>query len=152
MQFIFNTDDLYLATAPNPLSCTLADIEHFFCFNEHRKQIFEQYKCYCYDLQNTLNANFYQYVDGSFISKKEHPNDIDVVSFAPTQGSTQDAKLTKFTPFEGVKEKYGDVVDAYLVFTGTKITTEQDIFWKKQFSQDKNQTKKNFILVHIPFL
>ncbi len=65
----------------------------------------------------------------------------------PMSSSAQDSKLTKF---EGVKEKYSNVVDAYLVFMGTKISTEQNIFWKKQFSHTKNQATKNFI--HIPFL
>ncbi|WP_305951941.1 DUF6932 family protein [Emticicia oligotrophica] len=46
-----------------------------------RTLIFEQYLDYINDLKALLNAPFYQWIDGSFVSKKKNPNDIDLVTF-----------------------------------------------------------------------
>ena len=46
-----------------------------------RYAILEGYKRYLERLKIVLNANFYQWVDGSFVTEKMNPNDIDVVTF-----------------------------------------------------------------------
>lgn len=46
-----------------------------------RLLIFEEYLNYINGLKELLNAPFYQWIDGSFITKKKNPNDIDLVTF-----------------------------------------------------------------------
>lgn len=46
-----------------------------------RHILFEEYKRYTLDLQNLIDCPFYQWIDGSFVSNRFNPNDIDLVSF-----------------------------------------------------------------------
>ena len=50
-----------------------------FTFNEHRGEIFEEYLAFCDTLKSIGVKNFYQLIDGSFITQKIFPKDIDVV-------------------------------------------------------------------------
>lgn len=48
---------------------------------DHRQLIFSGYLRFIKDLKSTLGVSFYQWVNGSFTTKKPFPGDIDVVSF-----------------------------------------------------------------------
>ena len=48
-----------------------------------RFSLLDGYKRYLERLKTVLNVNFYQWVDGSFVTEKMNPNDIDVVTFVP---------------------------------------------------------------------
>lgn len=48
-----------------------------------RKKIFENYLRYTYAIKTLISEPFYQWIDGSFVSKKLNPNDIDVLTFVP---------------------------------------------------------------------
>lgn len=45
-----------------------------------RKAIFDSYAKYLIDFQKEVTPNFVQWIDGSFITNKENPNDIDFVN------------------------------------------------------------------------
>jgi hypothetical protein len=66
---------------------TLEEFRYFFVDKlsdiDHRTQLFEQFIRFNNDLKEIFNIPFYQWIDGSFISTKEFPNDIDVVTFMP---------------------------------------------------------------------
>ena len=46
-----------------------------------RHYILEGYKQYLIKLKSILNIDFHQWVDGSFVTDKINPNDIDIVTF-----------------------------------------------------------------------
>lgn len=52
-----------------------------FPMDSTRHIILEGYKRYLASLKDVIKSNFYQWVDGSFVTEKMNPNDIDVVIF-----------------------------------------------------------------------
>src|ERR1039457_471336 len=50
--------------------------------SDERKSIFENYVRYSERLKDLCNgANFLQWIDGSFVTKKPNPGDLDMVTF-----------------------------------------------------------------------
>jgi len=66
---------------------TLPEFEAFFVENlndqKHRRELFERYLVFVGDLKRTFQVPLFQWVDGSFITRKELPGDMDVVTFLP---------------------------------------------------------------------
>lgn len=61
-----------------------------------------------------VSSNFIQWIDGSFATSKEYPNDIDFVTFINHEVFEAKEKLIHENfRLEGAKKKYG--VDAYTV-------------------------------------
>lgn len=88
---------------------TLDEFEAEFVLNIHRHELFKNYKAFIDDLKDLLQSNFVQWVDGSFVTKKLQPNDIDVVTFIPT------GLYRKCEPkLINLKSKY-QTIDAYFV-------------------------------------
>jgi len=50
-----------------------------------RKRLFENYLRYIYRFQDEVFPFFEQYINGSFVTKKENPKDIDLVRDYPTK-------------------------------------------------------------------
>lgn len=46
-----------------------------------RKKLFENYLRFTYRFQDEIFPFFEQWINGSFVTKKENPNDIDIVTF-----------------------------------------------------------------------
>lgn len=64
------------------------DLETFireFVVNEHRADIFKEYRQFLTDLSTPSLGVFYQWINGSYISRKARPKDIDVVTFVNYQ-------------------------------------------------------------------
>jgi hypothetical protein len=67
-----------------PYKVTEIDIitfEKIFVWNDDRKNLFDEYLNYIIFLKEFELGNFFQWIDGSFVSKKVKPNDIDIVTF-----------------------------------------------------------------------
>ena len=64
---------------------TLEIFRTHFVFNEHREQIFQVYLDFADILKSASDTPFYQWLDGSFVSKKPFPNDLDLVNFVDEQ-------------------------------------------------------------------
>ena len=64
---------------------TLETFKTYFVFNEQRERIFQSYLNFLDILQNASSDHFYQWLDGSFVSKKPFPNDLDLVNFVDYQ-------------------------------------------------------------------
>lgn len=71
--------------SPTPSELTLSEFEEYFVKafpkSDRRKWLFENYLQYTNRFQNEIFPHFEQWIDGSFISKKENPKDIDIVTF-----------------------------------------------------------------------
>ena len=61
--------------------------------NEYRRMIFEDYLMFLENLKQLGIGTFYQWIDGSFVTKKYKPNDIDVVTFIEYQAFNKREKL-----------------------------------------------------------
>ena len=98
----------------------------------------------------TKYSNFRQWVNGSFVTKKFNPRDIDIVTFIPFEvyGKLKKEIEAKFTMKEAEKH-YG--VDAYTIRVYPAdhkyySATESDMaYWRQQFSKTKfNRAKKHY--------
>lgn len=52
-----------------------------FSTDSTRGHIWEGYKRYLTKLKSIVNTDFFQWIDGSFVTEKINPNDIDIVTF-----------------------------------------------------------------------
>lgn len=115
-----------------------------------RKRLYEGYLKYNSELKALLkNQKYLQWVDGSFISTKIHPKDIDLVNLIDYKliDAYKD-ELQRFINRRG-KEEYG--IDGYIVRIypeGHKnyIRTKSDlIYWENWFSKSRmNRRKQRF--------
>ncbi len=118
-------------------------------FNNHstRKELFKGYVRYNEDLKDLLeNQSYEQWIDGSFISQKVNPKDIDLVSFIDYNLVEKlEEELEKFIKSAG-RSNYG--VDGYVVRIYPEdhphfVRTKSDkIYWRHWFSTTKPDQKK----------
>lgn len=62
---------------------TQEEFETFFVTqfgNAVRREIFEEYRRYTEDLRAIVNVPFVQWIGGSFVTNRDNPNDIDLVT------------------------------------------------------------------------
>ena len=78
-------DDKGYAMPYEIIPTTLEIVKTHFVFNEHRERIFQRYLELLKTFQNAPCGHFYQWLGGSFISKKPSPNDLDLVNFVDWQ-------------------------------------------------------------------
>ncbi|MCF8244999.1 MAG: hypothetical protein K9J37_11525 [Saprospiraceae bacterium] len=115
-----------------------------------RKPIFENYQRYNADLRQEILPNFRQWVNGSFVTKKLNPRDIDIVTFIPFEVYEKLKKEieAKFT-MKGAEKNYG--VDAYTIKAYPanhkyyEATRSDMAYWQQQFSKTKfNRAQKRY--------
>lgn len=67
------------------IETTIEDFERFFVLNledgDHRRFLFQNYLSYVNAFKTIVNGSFYQLINGSFITRKNKPGDIDIVTF-----------------------------------------------------------------------
>lgn len=79
-----------------------------------RRELYANYLRYNSELKNLLGIDFIQWINGSFVTTKENPNDIDFVSFIPHEIMEKyEQELDEFWSFS--LENKG--LDAYLLAT-----------------------------------
>jgi hypothetical protein len=145
----------------SPYTVNSTTFDHFESFfvalfpsNSSRHQIFEGYKRYIKQLKDILNSGFYQWVDGSFVTDKMNPNDIDVVTFVDADLLIKNEK--KLLHLIAPESKLIYRVDAafvgiYPMNHKLRMVTDWDIaFWKDFYGNTrpdalKKQMPKGFI-------
>lgn len=79
-----------------------------------RHLIFEKYQQFLSDFSKQITPNFVQWINGSFISNKKNPGDIDFVTIIDHQiFEKKESFIEQKFRLLGAKEKY--LVDAYTV-------------------------------------
>jgi hypothetical protein len=68
-------------TPYQPILINLLDFELIFVQNESRKIIFQQYLNLMEDIKSIGLNTFEHWLNGSFVSKKGKPNDLDILMF-----------------------------------------------------------------------
>lgn len=119
--------------------------------NSTRYEIFERYLNYVNALKEVFEEDFIQWIDGSFVTTKINPNDIDLVSIIPFE--IYEANLERIVNeliAHNARMIYG--VDAYIVPNYPQdhkrhIITQADlIYWKDLFGNTRatNRSKQRF--------
>ena len=58
---------------------TFANLENLLC----RRSLFNSYQFYLYELRKIITEPFFQLIGGSYVTRKNWPQDIDLVTFVP---------------------------------------------------------------------
>lgn len=115
-----------------------------------RKQLFANYETYMNDLAKLITKDYYQWIDGSFVSTKKKPKDIDIVTILDYQDYEINKEVLEreFASFAG-RKKYK--VDAYIVAKYPEnhkkyIFSQSDLFfWRNLFGKTRvNRAKKQY--------
>ena len=126
-------------------------IVSFEGLNEIRKEIFEDYRTYLNDFKEQVSEDFIQWIDGSYITTKANPRDIDFVMLIEQETFDRHERLIedRFRRHKA-KQEYGKV-DAYTVKMYPQgheryFVTEYDlVYWRGLFTETKrNRAKKKF--------
>lgn len=131
--------------------CELSTFEQYFV-NEFesktRKQIFGNFKTFYDEIKRITNANYLvQWINGSFVTKKNNPKDIDFVTFI--EESVFLKHQAEINDFLNQNNWYALGIDAYFVIVRTEGTKyffryESDkMYWFHQFTKVKSVSKRD---------
>jgi hypothetical protein len=121
----------------------LNEIVQEFCFTEQRAVLYQKFVDFMAELQKLLSAGFEIWVNGSFTSKKNVPNDIDIAIFLDSELYTKlESILLPFTEFSYHQK---NKIDCY--FVRVYLKEHKDYFryehdrkwWFNDFSQVRNK-------------
>ncbi len=121
-----------------------------FISQSTRKDLFHNYRNYLNGIQDLLKNDFFQWIDGSFITQKVNPKDIDFISFIHFEDYKESKEVIekKFSP-QKARELYE--VDAYIVpiFPETHpmyfCFQSDKAYWENLFGRTRiNRAKKRF--------
>ncbi len=128
---------------------TLKDFEENFAINENRKILLMEYKAFIENLKLLGIINFYQWIDGSFVTKKIAPKGIDVVSFIETVEFKKNEKELLLL------SKMFQNIDCYFVEVFSNedkkyfITQTDTSYWYHLFQGTrKPRVKKGFVQIN----
>ena len=137
------------------IEITISEFEEVFVgqFEDSysRKLIFEDYLRYTQDLRNTIGVGFIQWIDGSFVSNKENPRDIDFATFINWQVYAQyvreiDSRFSKWAV-----DNFYENLDAYTICEYPighefyAIFLADRAYWNQWFGNSRlNRLKKRF--------
>ncbi len=137
------------------IQLTLAECVNYFIkdFSDEptRQNNWNNLLKYNSDLRNLITTSLIQWIDGSFTTTKQKPNDIDVVSFIDVIDLKKQIEAFDMNLSEGYpKFKYN--IDGYIVPKfpeGTshydKITLPRYNYWRKWFGTDRQDNPKAII-------
>jgi hypothetical protein len=82
--------------------------------NSHRANLFGKYFLYSINLKKTLEIEYLlQWIDGSYVTKEESPDDIDFINFLDYKVVEAFEEQLEDFKFPGSEIKFG--VDAYII-------------------------------------
>jgi len=115
-----------------------------------RHKTFEKFEAYIAEFQTEICKSFTLWVNGSFVSRKINPNDIDVVFLLDYKIQEQFEGLIR-SKFTAIKTWKTTQVDAYILklfpedHQMFKATTFDKYYWVDKFSNSKmNKEGKSF--------
>ena len=124
--------------------------------SKHRSQLFNAYTDYIQKLNKIIGNDYFQWVNGGFVTKALKPNDIDVVSFIDHR--IVEKHETELKSFFYPLSKSVHYVDAYIVKTYSaehlkyKLFKSDNLYWMHQFLKTRpnragRQLNKGFIKI-----
>ena len=142
---MINFDSRGYITPNEIISVSLQEFEETFCYNNRRRLIFENYKEFIEKLKGLGLNHFYQYVDGSFVTTKNYPKDIDFVTFIDSDFFHQN--ITKMMEF---RNEYLDCFFApiYPQNHASRYRNDLEHFeWQCLFGWDREDKQKGLIQI-----
>jgi hypothetical protein len=131
-----------------PIPCKVSDLKFHFVDEIQsvtRKLNYEKYVKYSHDLRMVVGEGLKQWINGSFVTKKTNPKDIDLVTFLDHEMIKKlGAKLDPFRPINSWNA-YG--VDAYICevypvgHPSYKYTDSDIAYWNHQFGHSRPNRK-----------
>lgn len=115
-----------------------------------RQELFDNYNLYMNDLSGFLTKDFFQWIDGSYVTNKKEPNDFDLITVLDYFDYEKNKEILEkqFASFNG-RQKYK--VDAYIVANYPEshknhIFTKSDfLYWRNLFGKTRvNRAKKQY--------
>ncbi len=121
-----------------------------FAPESSRHDLYKGLESYLADFSALVTPNFRVWINGSFVSTKISPRDIDLVTIVEAETAVQKAELlSKRFLNEGAEEFYG--IDAYLVRLYPEAHKDYNkslsdrLYWEHWFGYTrKNRVKKRF--------
>lgn len=117
-----------------------------------RVPIFNGYLRYCSDFGEQITDDFFQWLDGSYVTAKENPSDIDLIVLVNSDTANKNSRVYNFlTIFSNSKKRY--FVDAYKidVYPETdprhKETMNDFKYWLDWFCKDRAGNPKGIIQI-----
>jgi hypothetical protein len=146
---MINFDEQGYLTPYDVQEITLKDFEESFATNESRQSLLVEYNAFIEYLNSLGINNFYQWIDGSFVTKKTTPRDIDVVSFIETKEFKMNEKelLLLSKMFQNIDCYF---VEVFLRDDKKYFITETDTsYWFHLFQGTrKPRVKKGFVQIN----
>jgi len=143
---MFQFDEWGYITPPEVHELTLEDFERTFVIDSARERLFGRLLDLVSAVKGLGATEFYLWVDGSFVTKKRVPRDIDVVCFL-------DYKIFKKVEDQKsrLREYYKDYLDVFIEEDFPEIhlkypqTVRVHMDWREMFGYDRNNRRKGFI-------
>jgi hypothetical protein len=149
-------NDQGLLMPAEAISVDLSIVQQYFVDafprSKTRARLFANFEIYIARLQKELFPWFEMWVDGSFVTKKENPKDIDVVVLLDFQ--VYDLKIKQLEKFYSFSlEKEG--IDAYIVSVFPEghhffEDFERELgLWRRRFTENREDGQKGFLKISL---
>lgn len=116
-----------------------------------RIEIFNNYNQYLINFQEEITPNFIQWINGSFVSNKTNPRDIDFVTLIDYEVYEKNEQLIESKFRKNGAKNHFESIDAYCVkfypegHKKSSISEFDLVYWRNWFSETKkNRAKKKF--------
>ncbi len=118
--------------------------------SETRKKLFDNYLRYLEDFSKEMTPNFTQWINGSFVTLKENPKDLDFVTFIDSKLYDEKEQLLDSKFISSVT--YNDGLDAFIMKNypnnvaayQTYTLFHTDLWFHRFTNSRKNLEKKSF--------
>ena len=114
-----------------------------------RKRIFERYVAYVEELRKIVGDGFTQWVDGSFVTQKVNPRDIDFLTFLEIDRYEQNREAVD--SFRKRRSEKGVLTDGYFLFIRPVGYSQRHLYeldrdeWFRHFRWGCDDEQKGFI-------
>lgn len=135
----------------DPIEFKTFFVDDFAGRSKTRETLFESYLAYLNAFREEVSTTFVHWIDGSFVSNKRNPGDIDLVTLLDYETyEKKEALIEDKYRGEKAQTKFGKI-DAYFVKVYPKdhdryFITEYDlVYWRSWFTETKkNRARKKF--------
>jgi len=136
-------------TPDQPIESTLEELEATFVFNDRRRLIFIKILEFLDEVNLLIPSDFLIWMDGSFVTKKEKPGDLDCVFFVDYGWLGKQERIIETLP-----KKYVEWIDSYFVSVYPenhrfRIRTDSDrIKWLHFFTTNRQKLPKGLVQIN----
>lgn len=115
-----------------------------------RSRLFDEYLRYAEDFKTQICPNSLHLINGSFVTKKLNPNDIDLVVFIDYQVyELHENNIVKFKRGGLYQCIEAFIEKAYPLGHPFRIRYESDLlYWNDLFTKDRKERKKGYLKIH----